>query len=93
MSSLSNDTEGHRPVLPHQPHTTLSEATKLVFIVIIMVWLNWQLAIAALTIAPLVLALLSFVSQFSTPAFRQLQGEVAELNGLMEETISGQKRW
>ena len=91
MSSLSNDTEVIAQFFRTSLNTTLSEATKLVFIVIIMVWLNWQLAIAALTIAPLVLALLGFVGQFSTPAFRQLQGEVAELNGLMEETISGQK--
>ena len=47
MSSLSNDTEVIAQFFRTSLNTTLSEATKLVFIVIIMVWLNWQLAIAA----------------------------------------------
>ena len=91
MSSLSNDTEVIAQFFRSSLNTVLSEATKLVFIVVIMFWLNWRLAIAALTIAPLVMALLSFVSQFSSPAFSLLQGQMAELNGLMEETISGEK--
>lgn len=91
MSSVTNDTEVISLFFRSGLGTLLSESMKIIFIVIAMLWLNWQLAIAALVIAPLVLAFISFVSQASGPAFNELQQQVGELNGLMEETISGEK--
>lgn len=91
MSGVTNDTEVIALFFRSGLGTLVSESLKIIFIVIAMVWLNWRLAIAALVIAPLILAFISFISQASGPAFTALQEEVSELNGLMEETISGEK--
>ncbi|MFQ4138561.1 ABC transporter ATP-binding protein [Nodosilinea sp. PGN35] len=91
MSGVTNDTEVIALFFRSGLGTLVSDSLKLVFIVVAMVWLSWQLALAAIVIVPLVLAFVGFVSQASGPAFAALQNEVGELNGLMEETVSGEK--
>ena len=91
MSGVTNDTEVIALFFRSGLGTLVSESIKIVFIVIAMLWLNWQLAIAALVITPLMLVFIGFISQASGPAYAALQAEVSELNGLMEETISGEK--
>lgn len=91
MSRITNDVEVIALFFRNGLNLLLSESIKIVFIVAVMLWLNWQLAIAALIITPVVLAFLGFVSQASGPAFERLQQEIGELNGLLEETVSGEK--
>lgn len=91
MSSITNDTEMIALFFRSGLGTLVSEGLRIVFIIVAMLLLNWQLAIAALAIVPLVLAFFGFLSQASGTAFAALQAEVSELNGLMEETIGGAK--
>lgn len=91
MSRVTNDSEVVAQFFRSGLGMLLSESIKLVFITIAMFWLNWRMAIAAMVIAPLVLAFLSFVSQASGPAFNELQQQIGDLNGLMEETVGGEK--
>ena len=91
MSGVTNDTEVIALFFRSGLGVLLSDSLKIVFIIVAMVLLNWKLAIAALVIAPLVLAFMAFIGQASGPAFATLQAEASELNGLMEETVSGEK--
>lgn len=91
MSRVTNDTEVIAVFFRGGLNLLLSESIKLVFIVIAMFWLNWRLAITALIISPLVMGFLGFLSRVSGPIFDNLQEQVGELNGLMEETVSGEK--
>lgn len=91
MSRVTNDTEVIATFFRGGLNLLLSESIKLVFIVIAMFWLNWKLAITALIITPLVMGLLGFISRVSGPIFNNLQQQIGELNGLMEETVSGEK--
>lgn len=91
MSGVTNDTEVIALFFRSGLGTLVSDALKIVFIIVAMVWLNWQLAIAALTIVPLMLGFIALIGQVSGPTFAALQAEAGELNGLIEETISGEK--
>ncbi len=91
MSGVTNDTEVIALFFRSGLGVLLADSLKIVFIVMAMFLLNWRLAIAALVIAPLVLVFMAFISQVSGPAFAALQAEASELNGLMEETVSGEK--
>jgi len=91
MSRVTNDTEVIAVFFRGGLNLLLSESIKLVFIVIAMFWLNWRLAITALIISPLVMGFLGFLSRVSGPIFDNLQQQVGDLNGLMEETVSGEK--
>lgn len=67
MSGVTNDTEVIALFFQSGLGILVSDGLKIVFIVVAMVWLNWKMAIAALVIAPLVLAFMGFVGQASGP--------------------------
>lgn len=91
MSRITNDTDVVALFFRNSLNPLVSETLKLVLIVLAMVLLNWRLAIAALVIAPLMALFLGFIGKVTGPVFTSLQEQIGELNGLLEETISGQK--
>ncbi|MBE9139797.1 ABC transporter ATP-binding protein [Nodosilinea sp. LEGE 07088] len=91
MSRVTSDTELISQFFQTGLNQLFVNTARLVFTAIAMVLLDWRLAIAALTIGPLMLAFIGLLGRVSGPAFDQLQQELGELNGLMEETISGEK--
>jgi ATP-binding cassette subfamily B protein len=91
MSRITNDTDVVALFFRNSLNPLVSETLKLVLIVLAMVLLNWRLAIAALVIAPLMAVFLGFIGKVTGPVFTNLQEQIGELNGLLEETISGQK--
>src|SRR5206468_4161968 len=57
-----------------------------------MVWLNPRLALIALVVIPAMsLALNRWVARRTREGFRQQQQELGALNGLIEETVAGQR--
>ncbi|MUG91356.1 ATP-binding cassette domain-containing protein [Scytonema sp. UIC 10036] len=91
MSRVTNDTDAVAQFFRNSLNSVVSETLQLVFLVLAMFLLNWKLAIATLTIAPLIVLFLGFISQIAGPVFANLQQQIGELNGLLEETVSGQK--
>jgi ABC-type multidrug transport system fused ATPase/permease subunit len=91
MSRVTSDTELISQFFQTGLNQLFVNTARLVFTAIAMVLLDWRLAIAALTIGPLMLAFVGLLGRVSGPAFDLLQQELGELNGLMEETISGEK--
>jgi len=51
--------------------------------------LNRWLALAAVLVVPVMLWFTRFVARYTRKGFRELQRELGELTGVMEETISG----
>lgn len=91
MSRVSDDAEVVAQFFRNGLGMLLSETLKVLFIILAMVLLNWRMAIAACVIVPLVLGFLGMVSRISGPAFDALQAEMGELNGILEETVSGER--
>jgi ATP-binding cassette subfamily B protein len=91
MSRVTNDTDVIAQFFRNSLNPLVSETLKLVLIVLAMFLLNWKLAIAALVIAPLIILFLGFIGQMTGPVFANLQQQIGELNGLLEETVSGEK--
>ncbi|MEO1211388.1 MAG: ABC transporter ATP-binding protein [Cyanobacteria bacterium J06638_20] len=91
MSRVTDDSEVIAQFFRNGLGMLLSESIKILFIILAMFLLNWRMAIAACVIVPLVLGFLTMVSRISGPAFDALQAEVGNLNGIMEETVSGER--
>jgi ABC-type multidrug transport system fused ATPase/permease subunit len=91
MSRVTSDTELIAQFFQTGLNQLFVNTARIIFTTIAMFLLDWRLAIAALTIGPLMLAFVGFLGRVSGPAFDQLQQELGELNGLMEETLSGEK--
>ena len=63
----------------------------MVGIVVAMFVLNYWLALASLLVVPIMFWFTRFVARYTRKGFRDLQRELGQLNGVMEEAISGQR--
>ena len=91
MSRLTNDVESVSNVLTNGITQLLSSLLSLVGVAAIMLLLNWRLAAVTLVTAPLMVMLSRWIAKRTRSGFRQQQAFMGDLNGLIEETITGQR--
>ncbi len=91
MSRLTNDVENVNAVLSENVTGFLSSLLTLVGVVAMMLALNVPLALLSLIVLPGMAALTRYVARNSRKGFRDQQDALGELDGLVEETISGGK--
>ncbi len=91
MSRLTNDMENVSNVLVASFSQLLSSVFGLVGVIIVMFVLNVPLALVSLVVMPLTFVLTRVVARFTRQGFRETQQTLGALNGLIEETITGQR--
>ncbi len=91
MSRVVNDIESINQFFSNGVSQFLQSTFTLIGVIIAMFMLNIPMSIAVLILIPLMLALIAFTGHHAGPAFTNLQESLGELNGFMEEAISGQK--
>lgn len=92
MSRLTNDVENINTVLSESITQLFSGVLMIVGVTIAMFWLNWMLALVTLlTMPPMVYLLLRLVVPRTRAGFRARQETLGELNGWIEESVSGQR--
>ncbi len=91
MSRLTNDIDAINRALSQSITQLLTSVLDLFGILITMFILNIWLALGSLLVLPLMLLMTGTVAVRTRQSFRHLQAQLGALNGLMEETISGQR--
>ena len=91
MSRLTNDIDAINQAVAQNATALFAGGLALVGILITMFILNVWLALSALLVVPLTVWFTGFVARYTRRGFRDLQRELGGLNGVMEETISGQR--
>jgi len=91
MSRLTNDIDAINHGISMTITQLLGGMLSLGGVLVAMFLMNVWLALSAQIILPLMLVFTALIGRRTREGFRQLQTELGELNGLMEETISGQK--
>jgi ATP-binding cassette subfamily B protein len=92
MSRLTNDVENVNLVLTESLAQLASGVLGLIGVAAVMLWLNPVLAaVSVATISLLSLGLSRWVASRTREAFRQQQAALGTLNGLIEETVTGQR--
>ncbi|MGC8780925.1 MAG: ABC transporter ATP-binding protein, partial [Anaerolineae bacterium] len=92
MSRLTNDVENVSMVLAQSVTQLISGVLSLVGVAAVMLFLNWRLALVTLLTIPVMMLLLTrWVGGRTRIGFRQQQKALGKLNGLIEETITGQR--
>jgi len=91
MSRLTNDIEAINQAVSQNVVSLVASVLSLVGIVIAMFVLNVWLALAALLVVPIMFWFTQFIAKYTRKGFRDLQKELGEINGVMEESISGQR--
>jgi ATP-binding cassette subfamily B protein len=91
MSRLTNDVENISNILATNASQLISNVLGLIGVIIIMFMLNVPLAIVSLVVMPLTFFLTRAIAKRTRAGFRQTQQTLGELNGIIEETITGER--
>jgi ATP-binding cassette subfamily B multidrug efflux pump len=91
MSRLTNDIDAINQAVSQNVTSLVASVLSMVGILVAMFLLDWRLALVSLLVVPIMLWFTEFVARYTRKGFEQLQKHLGELNGVMEETISGQK--
>lgn len=91
MSRLTNDVENISNILATSFSQFLSSIISLVGVVVFMFILNVPLAIVSLIVMPLTFLLTRFIAKRTRQGFREMQHTLGELNGIIEETVTGER--
>ena len=91
MSRLTNDIDAINTAVAQNITALAASVLSMGGILVAMFLLDWRLALVSLVVVPITLWFTSFVARYTRTGFEQLQRHLGELNGVMEETLSGQK--
>ncbi len=91
MSRLSNDVENISNVLTASATQLIASVLTVSGVTVMMFVVNAPLAVVTLLILPLMMVLTKGVAQRTRKGFRAQQKHLGELNGIIEETITGQQ--
>jgi ATP-binding cassette subfamily B protein len=91
MSRLTNDIDAINQAVSQNVTTLLASVLSMVGIVIAMFALNAWLALSAVIVVPIMFWFTEFVARYTRKGFRDLQKSLGQINGVMDESISGQK--
>lgn len=91
MSRLTNDSEVIALFYESAVNQFVRAITQIVLTFVVMLAIDWRLALVSLIIVPVMLISMNVVNKISAPAFAKLQEDLGSLSGFQEETLSGHK--
>jgi len=91
MSRLTNDIDAINQAVAQNITSLLASVLSMAGILVAMFVLDRWLALASLLVVPLMLWFTRFVTVYTRKGFRELQRHLGALNGVMEESIGGQR--
>ena len=91
MSRLTNDVENISNVLTESVTQLLSGFLSLIGVATMMALINARLAVVSLVTIPLMVSLSRWIARHTRKGFREQQEALGVLNGIIEETVTGQR--
>ncbi len=91
MSRYTNDVENVRMVLSQSLGQFIGNIISIAFTIVAMLWLSPVMTLVTVASVPLMMLVTRFIARHTRRYFSAQQKELGELNGYIEETISGQK--
>lgn len=91
MSRLTNDIENVSSTLNSSAIQIFSSVLTLVGTLSVMLWLSPLLTLLTFIVVPLMALGMRWITRRTGPLFKERQRNLGELNGYIEETLSGQR--
>lgn len=91
MSRLTNDMDAINQVLTNQITQLFTGILTLAGVLVIIFFLSPWLALGSMVAFPLMIGLVGWVGKKTRNKFRDYQAQLGRLNGILEETYSGQR--
>ncbi|QQT02643.1 ABC transporter ATP-binding protein [Peribacillus psychrosaccharolyticus] len=91
MSRVTNDIENVSSTLNSSVIQIFSSLLTLVGTIVVMLWLSPLLTLLTMIIIPLMFLGMRWITNRTGKLFKEQQKNIGELNGFIEETVSGQR--
>jgi ABC-type multidrug transport system fused ATPase/permease subunit len=91
MSRITNDLDSVNQFFDKGLYPAINAVFTLLITTVLMFIVSWQLSIAVVLIAPVIVLMMQLTSRYSGPAFAVLQERTGALNGAAEELITGDR--
>jgi ATP-binding cassette, subfamily B, multidrug efflux pump len=91
MSRVTNDIENVSSTLNSSAIQIFSSVLTLIGTLVVMLWLSPLLTLLTFIVVPLMAFGMRWITKRTGPLFRERQRNLGELNGYIEETLSGEK--
>jgi ATP-binding cassette subfamily B multidrug efflux pump len=91
MSRLTNDVENVSNVLNESVTNLISSVMSIVGVAVVMFMINWRLALVSMVTLPLMAFFSQWMAKRTRRGFQDQQRMLGNINGLIEETITGQR--
>jgi ATP-binding cassette subfamily B protein len=89
MTRLTSDVEALNEAFTSGLVVILADLVKLVGIVVILLWMDWRLALVTFAILPPTLLLTWFFRNRMRAAYRKVRKVIARLNAFLQENVTG----
>jgi len=89
MSCIMNDLEKIQVATSHMLADWLRQSFTVIFLLCVVIQMDWRLALASLTVLPFVLIPTLRIGRKIRRTTRRAQDDAAEMNQILQETISG----
>lgn len=89
MSRVTNDIDQLNNALSQSVVQIFSTVLTVVGVTVAMLYLNWMMAIVTLCVVPLMFIVTKKIIKYSSSNFIKRQRDLGELNGVIQESISG----
>ena len=91
MSRLVNDVDVLNQFLGQGFTQFFGGIIRMIILAVAMFWLDWRLALATLSVVPLMFIVANFLSKMARRAFRESRESLGDVSSELEEGISGVK--
>ncbi len=71
--------------------TIVSDILKMMAVIIVMLYINWQLALIAIAVLPILIYATKLFQIAIKATFQEVRNQVANLNGFVQERVTGMK--
>ena len=89
VTRLVSDTETIAQFFGQGLFMIISDLLKMIVVAIVMLWMNWKLALIAFTILPVLIYATKIFQIAIKSAFQEVRAQVANLNGFVQERVTG----
>ncbi len=89
VTRLVSDTETIAQFFGQGLFMIISDLLKMFVVAIVMLWMNWKLALIAFTILPILIYATKIFQIAIKSAFQEVRAQVANLNGFVQERVTG----
>ncbi|MBU0944617.1 MAG: ABC transporter ATP-binding protein/permease [Proteobacteria bacterium] len=89
VTRLTNDIQNMHEMFTSVIVTLFNDFMKLLAILIILLWMNWRLALVLSLLVPLITANTLWFSRLARDAFRAIRTRLARINSFLQEALAG----